>query len=302
MIILNDIANVYFESSKILHSLKTFKTNKANYHNHIELFIPAGSIISLGLMQIHLIKYSHIQALINHILEIKLSPKTAKNILTVISKIFSIAIRDELVSHNPCKFVEIPKFDNKRYFNYGVEIQKDFLKSILIHDEPIYKDLLLFLFHGRRLNEVLSIKFEMIDFSQRQYQIPAQINKAKKNDTHKMTDILFDRLFKYYLHACIDQNTKYPQGFVFQNPYTHKKYADLKKPWKRFIDKFDLPYIRLHDIRHLIGTYTINTLNQPIEKVSHVLGHSDIKITQIYVTKKSSTSKEVIDTIFESLY
>ncbi|WP_458701387.1 tyrosine-type recombinase/integrase [Sulfurospirillum sp. 1307] len=301
---LQNIAKQYFLSARIIQADKTYRTNKGNYFNHIESFISKDLKMDkpLGEMNIQDIKYSHLQSLINNILHVKgLSPKTAKNILTVISKIFQIAIRDEIIDRNPCLFVEIPKFDNKRYFTYGVEIQKEFLKSILIHDEPIYSDMLLFLFHGRRLNEVLSMKWEYIDFETRTYQVPAQINKARKNDTHTMTDLLFDRLYKYYLHAVIDQNTKFPKGYVFINPLTKEKFADLKRPWARFLDKFDLPKIRLHDIRHLIGTYSINVLNQPIEKISHTLGHTDIKITQRYITKKPNSSKEIIDSIFESV-
>ena len=138
----------------------------------------------------------------------------------------------------------------------------------------------LFLLHGRCLNEVLSFKFEYIDFENRIYTIPYQINKPRKNQSHKMTDLLYERLYKYYLHEVVNQNTKYPKGYVFKNPNTNNKFSDLKKAWNRFIQSNDLPKIRLHDLRHLIGTYTINILELPIEKVSHALGHSDIKITQ----------------------
>lgn len=299
---LQDLAKQYFISACVIQAKRTYTTNKGNYHNHIEDFISSELEMNLPLSQMNIkdIKYTHCQALINNILHVKnLSPKTAKNILNVLSKICTIAIRDEIIDRNPCTHVELPKYDNKRYFEYGVEVQKDFLKAVVNHNEPIYCDMILF--HGRRLNEVLSMKWEYIDFEQNTYSIPAQINKARKNDKHTMTDLLANRLYKHYLHAIIDQNTKYPKGYVFKNPYTNKKFADIKKAWKRFINNYDLPYIRLHDIRHLIGTYTINTLNQPIEKVSHTLGHTDIQITQRYITKKPNSSKEIIDSIFESV-
>lgn len=67
------------------------------------------------------------------------------------------------------------------------------------------------------------------------------------------------------------------------------------------MDVNDLPYIRLHDIRHLIGTYSINVLELPIEKVSHALGHTNIETTQKYVTIKPETSKQVIEKIINSV-
>ena len=141
----------------------------------------------------------------------------------------------------------------------------------------------------------------MVDFSQNLYKIPAMINKARKNMAYKMTDILHDRLLKHYLHACIDQNTRFPKGYVFLNPYTNNRYVDLKKAWTKFLTSNDLPVIRLHDIRHLIGTYSINVLELPIEKISHTLGHTNVATTEKYITVKPETSKFVIDKILESV-
>ena len=116
-----------------------------------------------------------------------------------------------------------------------------------------------------------------------------------------MTDILHDRLMVHYLHACVEQNTRHPKGYVFNNPQTQTQYKDLSKAWRRFLKESDLPYIRLHDIRHLIGTYSINVLELPIEKVSHALGHTNVETTQKYVTIKPETSKQVIDKIINSV-
>lgn len=86
-------------------------------------------------------------------------------------------------------------------------MQTDFIHALLSYDVYMYKDIFLFLLHGRRRNEVLSLSWDMVDLEQRLYYIPAQINKARKNMSHKMTDILYDRLMVHYLHAYIKQNT-----------------------------------------------------------------------------------------------
>ena len=290
---LNNLSIQYFKHSKMIHSDKTYKTNQGFYNNHIK--------VVFGDLHVKDIKYSLVQSFADTLLVDKKAPKTVKNILTVLSNLLNLAIKDEIIDKNVVHFVELPKFDNTRYFDYPVSIQKEFLKSMLSYDEPIYKDIFLFLFHGRRRNEVLSLEFSMIDFEQRLYKIPAKINKAKRNQSHKMTDILYARLYKHYAIACINQETKYPKGFVFCNPFTLTRFYDLTKAWARFLDKNDLPEIRLHDIRHLIGTYTTNTLELPIEKISHTLGHTDIKTTQRYITKKPDSSKEILDSILNSI-
>ncbi len=155
--------------------------------------------------------------------------------------------------------------------------------------------------HGRRRNEVLSITWEMVDFEQKIYHIPAKINKVKKNMRYMMTDELYKRLHTIYLQECIKQNIKYPTGYVFTNPKTKTRYKCLRGAWSRLLKQNNLPYIRLHDIRHLLGTYSINFLSLPIEHVSYALGHTNIEITQKYITVKPEISKEVINKVFKSV-
>ncbi len=116
-----------------------------------------------------------------------------------------------------------------------------------------------------------------------------------------MTDELYKRLHKIYLKACVEQNTKYPVGYVFVNPLTNTRFKGVQKAWSRFLKNNNLPKIRLHDIRHLLGTYSINFLSLPIEHVSYALGHTNIEITQKYITVKPEISKDVITKVFSSL-
>jgi len=133
------------------------------------------------------------------------------------------------------------------------------------------------------------------------YYIPAKINKVKKNMQYKMTDELYNRLYKIFLKECINQNTKYPLGYVFKNPNTNTRFKNIRYSWLRLLKNSNLPYIRLHDIRHLLGTYSINFLSLPIEHVSFALGHTNIEITQKYITVKPQIAKDVIDKVLNSL-
>ena len=291
--LLNDISKQYFDIVKLLQSEHTYKTNIAYYNKHIK--------DTLGAKDIKDITYLDIQLFVNSLLSREYKVKTVKNILSIIKTIFKFSLKMNYVKNNPSLDIELPKFDNTRYFNFSLDLQKDFIKALIEYDEPIYCDIFFFLLHGRRKNEVLSLVFEMIDFNQKLYYIPAKINKAKRNMSYMMTDELYNRLYKYYLIACVNQNTKYPKGYIFINSNTNNRYKDLRKAWQRFLKRYNLPYIRLHDIRHLIGTYSINFLNLPIEHISYALGHTNIEITQKYITVKPEISKNVINKIFLSI-
>ena len=290
---LNNLSIQYFKSVEVLHSDRTFKTNVGYYKKHIK--------DTLGTKNLKKIKYLDVQMWVNSLVEKELKIKTVKNILTVLKNHFRLAKRLGLIKNNPTLDIELPKFDNTRYFNFSLEIQKDFIRSIINYDEPVYKDIIFFLLHGRRRNEVLSLTWEMVDFEQKIYHIPAKINKVKKNMKYMMTDELYNRLYKIYLQECINQNVKYPTGYVFTNPNTQTRYKCLRGAWSRLLKQNNLPYIRLHDIRHLLGTYSINFLSLPIEHVSYALGHTNIEITQKYITVKPEISKEVINKVFRSV-
>ncbi len=290
---LDDLFQKYIAHIEVLHSPQTLKTNIAYYNKHIKPIF--------GNKQLKQISYLDIQLFCNELIKKEYKVKTVKNILSIIKVLFKFAIKLNLIDKNPSLDIELPKYDNTRYFNFPISVQQDFIRSIKDYKEPIYSDIFFFLLHGRRRGEVLNLTWDMLDLDQRLYYIPAKINKAKRNMSYKMTDELYRRLYKIYLHICIEQNTKYPKGYIFVNPYTKNKFKDLRKAWQRFLKTYNLPYIRLHDIRHLIGTYSINYLDLPIEHISYALGHTNIEITQKYITVKPQISKDVIDKIFNSL-
>ena len=290
---LNNLFPKYIAHIEVLHSSQTVKTNIAYYNKHIK--------DTLGKKYIKQISYLDIQLFCNDLIKREYKVKTVKNILSILKVLFKFAIKLNITDKNPTLDIELPKFDNTRYFNFPVSVQQDFIIALKDYKEPVYCDIFFFLLHGRRRGEVLNLTWDMVDLDQRLYYIPAKINKAKRNMSYKMTDELHKRLYKIYLHTCIYQNTKYPKGYVFTNLKTNDKFKDLRKAWQRFLKTYNLPYIRLHDIRHLIGSYSINYLDLPIEHISYTLGHTNIEITQKYITVKPQISKDVIDKIFNSI-
>ncbi|MCH9814779.1 MAG: tyrosine-type recombinase/integrase [Epsilonproteobacteria bacterium] len=292
-ITLNELFEEYIELIRPLQSGQTVRVKISAYNKHIKPLY--------GDSDIKILKYKDYQTLVNNLLDSGLKPKTVRNIKDIIQVMYKMAIKLEYTDKNPLLDVELPKYDNRRYFTYSTEIQKKFIASILVFEEAIYSDIFIFLLHGRRLSEVLLIEWEMIDLEQRLYHIPARINKAKQNMTYKMTDLLFQILYNRYFRAQIKQDTKYPTGYIFVNPNTNRPYVDMRKPWKRLLKGADLPKVHIHDIRHLIGTYTINTLELPVEKVSQALGHTSIEITQRYITPKPENAREVAQSMFSSV-
>ena len=286
---LNELFKNYLEYYELILSPSTLRSDISTYQKHFK--------DDLGLKNVNEINFLDIQKFCNELIKRDYKIKTVKNILAKLKVIFKLALKLEIINKNPCDFIELPKFDNKRYFDYSVAIQKKFIKAISENKEPS-ADIFFFLLHGRRKNEVLSLKFSDINFKTRTYTIPFKINKAKRDMSYKMSDELYDRLYRRYVEA---KKQNKLNGYVFVNPTTNDKYQDLRKSWNSLLKRNNLPKIRLHDIRHLIGTYSINYLKIPIEQVSFTLGHTNIITTQKYITANVRKSKETIENLLKSI-
>nr|DAN33881.1 MAG TPA: Integrase [Inoviridae sp.] len=286
---LNELFKNYLEYYELILSPSTLRSDISTYQKHFKY--------GLGLKNVDEINFLDIQRFCNELIKRDYKIKTVKNILAKLKVIFKLASKLEIINKNPCDFIELPKFDNKRYFDYSVAIQKKFIKAISENKEPS-ADIFFFLLHGRRKNEVLSLKFSDINFKTRIYTIPFKINKAKRDMSYKMSDELYDRLYRRYIEA---KKQNKLNGYVFVNPMTNDKYQDLRKSWNSLLKRNNLPRIRLHDIRHLIGTYSINYLKIPIEQVSFTLGHTNIITTQKYITANVRKSKETIENLLKSI-
>jgi len=197
--------------------------------------------------------------------------------------------------------VQLPKFDNKYYVRFSPELQKKYIRAIASFDEPIYKDMFLYLLHGRRLGEVLELKWEYLDLSQGMVYYPADAVKPRTNLQFQLTEKMTN-IFKEYMAKEIElQGTVFVTGYVFKNPKTNKPFTTLAKPWNRLLRRAGLDRYRLHNVRHLLGSYLVNELGIRYEEVSYMLGHTDLRTASRYLNMKPSIAKNATEILFESL-
>lgn len=291
---IDEIFQQWIELKRPLLTPQTLRTYLGFYNNHI--------FPKFGVRVINTIHYVDYQKFANSLLDAGKKPKTVKNIFGVLTGIYDFAKRNEWYTGESFpNMIELPKYDNKYYVTIDSSLQKKYLKAIMSFHEPVFKDIFVFLLHGRRVGEVLDLKWEYLDMTQKIMYLPSSHNKSRKNQSFMLTDKLIECLKFHQKQAIELQGTPFITGHVFLNPQTLKRYANLTKAWKRLLKRSDLPYMKLHAIRHLVGTYLINELQLPIQEVSVMLGHSDIKITQRYYNPKPSIAKDCTDSLFNDL-
>lgn len=275
----------YIKFNQHSQSKSTLSTKEYYHQKHISK--------AIGYKLLEHISTGDVQEIINKMIDNKYKPQTTKHIKNIIKATLKYGIDIQSIKVNVADAVKIPKFDNKVEFTLSTEESKKLFDTILHFEEPMYRDIFIFLIHGRRKNEVLQMKWEYINLENRTYDVRASINKTRRNLRYPITDLLYDILYE----------REEKNGYVFINPETKKPFRDIRKAWDRIKAKAKISKpMRLHDLRHLIGNIIINDLAGSNSVAAAILGHSSTQmVDKRYSSVRVDTISKGINSVFEYL-
>jgi len=199
-------------------------------------------------------------------------PATINRELAMLSKAFSLAVRDwDWIKENPVSKVQKEKVDNKR----DRWLNKDEEKQILDNSPDWLKEIVTFALHtGLRLQEMLSLEWSRVNLFRRTILIKDTKNGNPK--TLPLNKIALDVLNQRSTVKSIKND------FVFFNSNGEKINANvLRTAFYSVLRKVGIDDFRLHDLRHCFAT-RLAQAGVDIYKISKLLGHKDIKMTQRY--------------------
>lgn len=160
--------------------------------------------------------------------------------------------------------------DCKKIVNAMMEYSLINIDGEKFYQYPTIRNIFTFLLTGRRIGEVLKLKFSY--FREDEYDIPKEISKIKKTLTFALDDDL-KRAVKE--QKKISKNDKL---FNISVMTVRRHFHDMLIAMK-------YPSIRIHDIRHLIASVLIQN-ETAIEDISVMLGHQTTKYTEsVYASK-----------------
>jgi integrase len=189
-------------------------------------------------------------------------PYRANRALALLSKFFTWAVPQTSLTANPCR--GITKFREKRR-----ELNELNLAPLL--DPKVHPALRLLMLTGMRRGEVLSLRWEYIDWSGSCIRLPDSKTGQKT---------------VYLSPAALGLLRGLPQpheGWVWvgNTPEGRKGNTFLQKVWRKTLREHNLPPLRIHDLRHHYATEACRHLSPTL--VAGLLGHKDIKTTMRYV-------------------
>ncbi len=218
------------------------------------------------------------------------SERTVLSIKQVLRPLFNHHLINGDIQVNPALQLDIKKLDNEVEIDLTMQQIKDLMQQIESYPLEPFRGIFVFLATGRRLNEVLTLRWENINIEERYYRITKENSKNSKTNLYPLSDKLIDAL---------PSRKKY--GFVFHAIKDTSKpmnKSTLVPHWKRLYKSAGIEHLRLHDLRHIIGNVMVSN-GASLTEVAELLGHSNITVTKRYSKSETYSKKRSLDKFFD---
>ncbi|WP_428023932.1 tyrosine-type recombinase/integrase [Arcobacter sp.] len=244
-----------------------------------------------------------IQKIINDMLSNNRAPATVV--------LYARTIRAFFVKHKAPIISEwdelsLPHVDNKVDYTLSLDDTKRIIHAMRnysgtnIGDSVFYsfeeiKNIFTFLLSGRRINEVLQLKYTDINLDTKTFKVPSTTAKGKKELIFNLDDYLLDAIKSQARLNNIDLSKSLTDKKLFK--YTKET---PRVHFQNLLKAMGLPKLRLHDIRHMLATTLVQN-KVPIADISVLLGHSSIAITEARYANKSKDQASRALSIFNEI-
>jgi integrase len=143
----------------------------------------------------------------------------------------------------------------------------------------------LLAFTGARMSEVMTLRWEHVDFERRALLLPD--SKTGRKTIHLNAPAL-------ELLANLPRKDQNP--FVFIGRVTGQHVTDLQHPWQRVRKSASLPGVRLHDLRHTFASVAVAG-GYSLRVTGELLGHSQAATTARYAHLAADPVREAGEVI-----
>lgn len=249
-----------------------------------------------------------------------LARKSVIHHLNLISDIFNYAVQMEVLNHNPCVNIKVPKGTKKEKQIYTLE-EVERILTYLDQEPLIFRAFFtLELNTGLRRGEMLGLEWKDVDWDNGIISVRRTSNytpsKGLYTDTTKtpksqrslkLPDLVMDLLQELKAQQEHDRDeigTKWVEtDRVFTKWNGEPMFVSQPYGWfKRFCKRHDMRFCDIHSMRHFFASILINE-GVDAATVSALLGHADITTTMsLYCHAFLQAQARAIEVVGNTLY
>ncbi|SIS89207.1 tyrosine-type recombinase/integrase [Alicyclobacillus vulcanalis] len=286
-----------------------------------------------GSMELHKIKTMHIVSFLTRLRSPEgrkdgkdkpLAANSQLNIYKALKSVLDAAERWRIIADNPIKGVKRPAPDKaerkalrerkKSYTKAEVEVLIEKLLNEPPHWRLYYLGVVL---GGFRRGEMLGMEWHQVDFERGGLNVEKQISLDEQGrpveaDLKTEESRGFVPMPRWYMTELskyrqtwirerwhLQQCGKWQGGkkeYLFHNGFGEKLYPSTPSlHWRRLLDKYELPRIRLHDLRHTTATI-LREDGADLKSIQERLRHTRLSITaDLYTHETETVSRETAD-------
>lgn len=227
------------------------------------------------------------------------TPKTVRNHLGVLSKVFRVALKLELLPYMP--HIDAPGAKPSIEMEVWDDDEESRVLAQVDTEPRIANWIRLALATGLRSGELAGLQWGDIDVVKRQLVVRRQwykgnvtTPKSNRLRTVPLSDVAIDALQR-------QKSASFMRGrdWVFYDDEGFFGTQRINDGFRRIIRKAGVKRIRIHDMRHTFATKAVRR-GVPIEVLQQWLGHSDIRVTMRYAHVGQQHSASFIDRMNET--
>ena len=211
---------------------------------------------------------------------------TIKIIRAILKSIWSFALKNDYIDKNIVELVDINNEAKRKVINRRVFTKNEI--QILFNNThiPYIDTILILIFTGLRINELLSLKNTDINLEEKYF-----ITAGSKTDAGKNRLIPINSK----VLPLVTKRMKLHNQFLIMKENSQITYSSYNYYFKKNLEKINIKNHTVHDTRHTFATL-LNNANANSKSITELIGHEKYPTTErIYTHKDLEELRKAID-------
>lgn len=206
-------------------------------------------------------------------------PATIEREMSVISSIFTMAVKNDVIDYNPCSRITKLQFDNVQDKVLRREDEDKFFDNM--HSGWARDICRMVLNTGLRQNDLMRLTRFQVD--RERGMITLTQGKTKRRVIVPLNSVALE---------IITRRSRKPSELLFPSPRTGTERGTVRNAMKRACERAHIPVLTIRDLRRTFGTRMIENGADAVT-TARSLGHSDLRMLPRYARSVDLMQKAV---------